>query len=298
MQKNYMSRSALQAATFAETTSAHGFAFFMASSSWLSKAFWLLLILFGCFLSIFFTAQICQNSLEPPFFSTEISMESTGTTSPPLPDIVLCDPSPWDLAKGEQHNISIQLLSYISYFLFPLTYGANITTLHPNFQELDKSFRTILAKFDNNSVYLLNNITKDCSQIVLFCLLGATEAIFSKECCTKIFSSVEYTHHYKCFSSGGTMKFTMEELSQDFGISIFTKENYIKLKEDIASGWSMITNGIAVAVADPKSNLYYVSKTKMNLLASNTHNSIAVERKELDSSDKDSDFLPYKERIF
>ena len=60
----------------------------------------------------------------------------------------------------------------------------------------------------------------------------------------------------------------------------------------------MITNGIAVAVADPKSNLYYVSKTKMNLLASNTHNSIAVERKELDSSDKDSDFLPYKERIF
>ena len=94
------------------------------------------------------------------------------------------------------------------------------------------------------------------------------------------------------------MKFTMKELSQAFGITINIRVNYIKLIEGIASGWSMISIGIAVAMADPKSNLYYVSKTKMNLLESNTYSSIAVERKELDSSDKNSDFLPYKERTF
>ena len=218
-----------------------------------------------------------------------------GTTSAPLPDIVLCDPSPWDLAKAAQHNISIQLLSYISYFIFPLTYGDSITTFYDNFQELDESYRKILTKFDNNSVYLLNNVTKDCSQIVLYCLLGAAKLMNNTECCSKIFSVFEYTHHYKCFSSGGTMKFNMEELSQAYGITITLKVNYIKLDEFIASGWSTTANGIAVAAADPKSNLYYVSKTKMNLLASNTHNSIAVERKELDSSDKNSNFLPYQE---
>ena len=293
MRKNIASPHALQVTTFAEITSAHGFAFFMASSCWLSKAAWLSLILLGCFFSIFFTVKICLNSLSPPFFSTQFSIESM--SSAPLPDIVLCDPSPWDLEKSSKKNISIQLLSYISYLLFPLSVGVNISTVNQNFKTLDESYRMILTKFDNNPIYLLNNITKDCSQIVLLCQLGTTKVLENKECCLSLFSNVEYTQNYKCYSSGGKIYFTMWGSAPVLGITVSVRINYITLDINLASLWTIVMQGIAVAVTEPKSNLFYVSQTDMNLLASNTYSSIAVERKELDSSDKDSYFLPYQE---
>ena len=202
-QQHFSGPPSLQTSTFAEITSAHGFAFFRASSGWPSKAAWAVITLAAAFSSIYFTSKICLNSLQPPFFLTEISIQSVKNGSlVPFPDIVLCDPSPWDLDKAAKLNISRAMISYLSYFLFPVIAGLNQSTVDQKVKEQDAQYREILKQFDNNPLYLLDNVTKDCGQLVRTCQLGSSDLLKGRECCAKIFSNVEYTQLYKCFSSG------------------------------------------------------------------------------------------------
>ena len=150
----------LQVKTFVETTSAHGFGFYLASSSWLSKSIWILITLLGIFFSIFFTVKICLNSLQPPFFSVEIDIQSEDIADVHLPDIVLCDPSPWDYEKALAKNISADLLAYISYMLFPLMAGPDMPTFYGRIKAQETKYQTLLKQFDNSPIKLLDSVTK------------------------------------------------------------------------------------------------------------------------------------------
>ena len=150
----------LQVKTFAETTSAHGFGFYLASSSWLSKSIWILITLLGIFFSIFFTVKICLNSLQPPFFSVEIDIQSEDIADVRLPDIILCDPSPWDYEKALAKNISDDLLAYISYMLFPLMSGQDMPTFYEKIKVQETKYQTLLKQFDNSPIKLLDSVTK------------------------------------------------------------------------------------------------------------------------------------------
>ncbi len=69
----------------------------------------------GTILALVFTYQVGATYYEEPFYSTELSISSPDTDAVGyLPDIVLCDPSPWDLVKAGQLNISQEWKLYFS----------------------------------------------------------------------------------------------------------------------------------------------------------------------------------------
>ena len=77
-----------------------------------------------------------------------------------LPDIVLCDPSPWDYEKALAKNISADLLAYISYMLFPLMAGLDMPTFYGRIKAQETKYQTLLKQFDNSPIKLLDSVTK------------------------------------------------------------------------------------------------------------------------------------------
>jgi hypothetical protein len=218
-------------------------------------------------------------------------MEACATV---LPNLVVCDPSPWDFDKALQNNISIDELSFITHLLYPQREDAG-KVKDAKFQELDNSYKEIIKKFDNNPIYLLNNITKNCSQIIDFCQFGTFGKLNGTDCCSQLLSKSEYIQQYKCYHIGGMMNllnFTIIEPSKAFGITVGVEfaDFSSQLNENIASLWALSMTGIAVAVTNPKANLYNVGQNSLKLLAPNTCNIIGIERMEIDNSDKSSDF--------
>ncbi len=132
----------------------------------------------------------------------------------PLPDLVVCDPSPWDATKATRLNISGEMLSYLSYLLFPQSTSSK-TAEDELFTSLEDRYKILLRRFDNSPIRLLNNVTKDCEQLIFACNLGTTGIIWADACCPLLFSNVEYTPLYKCFSSGGKNNYSMLESSQE-----------------------------------------------------------------------------------
>jgi hypothetical protein len=154
-----------------------------------------------------------------------------------------------------------------------------------------------LQKFYNNSIYLLNNITKDCSQTIDFCQLGTIGKLNGTDCCAQLFSKSEYTQQYKCYHTGGMMNFTMFEPSKAFGVTVGVEfaDYSTKLDDNITSLCALYMTGIAVAVINPKANLYHIALNNIKQLGPNTYSIIGIERMEIDNSDKSSDFQSHQE---
>ncbi len=157
----------------------------------------------------------------------------------PLPDLVVCDPSPWDATKATRLNISGEMLSYLSYLLFPQSLSSKTADDDEFFTSLEERYRTLLRRFDNSPIRLLNNVTKDCEQLIFSCNLGTTGVTWADACCPLLFSNVEYTPLYKCFSSGGKNNFTMLESSQEgdktkllFSLESPAQERFAKLRQE------------------------------------------------------------------
>ena len=227
----------------------------------------------------------------------DLSIQSNDNRLVALPDIVLCDPSPWDFDKANMLGISRDQVSYISHLLYPQSAGINLSLSSSSpIYELDKEYQVLLKRYNNNPRQLLNSITKDCSQLVQFCQLGTNVTYFGTDCCPVLFSNVEYTLQYKCFSSGGQNNFPMWEASQAYGItvSLIVSSNSSQLNGKISGRWAVIQSGVAAAVTDKKSTMFYVAQTDLKLLEPNTFNVLSVEKKVTDSTDKNSFFQPYE----
>jgi hypothetical protein len=289
-------RPGLQTHLFAEITSAHGCGFFIASSGWLARSAWFILTLTGFILSIFFTLKIGLSAFQPPFYSTDLSVVSGDVTAVSSPDLVVCDPSPWDFDKAEHLNISLQQLSYIAFLLYPQNTLGNEIFIENNLGDADKDYQRLLQRFDSNPVNLLNNVTKSCHQLIVYCQLGPTRASSNEECCRRLFSNVEYILMYKCYSSGGMLDYKMLEPSQAYGITVtaYLPREQRHLNISVAGLVAKYMSGISAAVADKKSNLYHVGQTNLKLLEPNTYNVLPVEKREIDSFDKSSYFQNYK----
>jgi hypothetical protein len=116
MKNNAARRPALRAQVFAENTSAHGFIFFLTSSGWPARAAWLVLTVAGTVLSIVFTVKICISSFQAPFHSTDMSLLSDGLHVA-LPDVIVCDPYPWDFDKVQLRSVLQIFVVHIIHFL-------------------------------------------------------------------------------------------------------------------------------------------------------------------------------------
>ncbi len=214
-----------------------------------------------------------------------------------LPDIVVCDPSPWDFDKAESLNISIQQLSYMSQLLYPL-FSPGVEFIDDTLKEMDRDYQTLLQRFDNNPISLLNNVTKSCSHLIFYCILGTRGAFSGEKCCEFIFPNVEYTPMFKCYSSGGRLDYKMPETSQAYGITVYARiaAETRYLVGTIPVDWSNFLTGISAGVADAKANLYSESQTNLKLLEPDTYNVMPLERREIDSSERPSYFQFYEGR--
>jgi hypothetical protein len=89
----------------------------------------------------------------------------------------------------------------------------------------------------------------------------------------------------------------MFEPSKAFGVTVGVEfaDYSTKLDDNITSLWALYMTGIAVAVINPKANLYHIALNNIKQLGPNTYSIIGIERMEIDNSDKSSDFQSHQE---
>jgi hypothetical protein len=76
------------------------------------------------------TGMVAINYTSGTSYNTGFNIDTeTGLTA--FPDLLVCTSSPWDLEQAETFNISANLLSYLTYFLFPFEgFGVTGMMLH------------------------------------------------------------------------------------------------------------------------------------------------------------------------
>ena len=138
---------------FATQTSAHGFQFTVGDKSRRKKAVWVVVVAFFCLVACYTSVQSTVDYLMGPGFSTEYKLvfdQTTGDTVK-LADFLVCDISPWDPKKAAENGISTDLLSYLSFFVFPFSGNEHIFNEENKVKlaELEKEFLEVVGKHGN-----------------------------------------------------------------------------------------------------------------------------------------------------
>lgn len=167
---------------FAESTSAHGFFWTVQTQCPVRRTFWGLLLLVFLSLAAFSTVSVTRDYLLGPGFSSEYKLvydtatkELDDSTSERMADFVVCDLSPWDSKKIADQDISIELLSYVAYLMFPFAKNPGLFDSPALLASLEEEYSAVLQRYDNNVVSLLDNITRTCEDTVLWCKLGLND---------------------------------------------------------------------------------------------------------------------------
>ncbi len=174
------------------------------------RIFWTVTCCWAAVAAVVLTGMVAQNYISGMPYDTGFNMD-TQKGRVPFPDIIICTSTPWDVASVQKFNISADLLSYISHFLFPFGgFGGPPSNVTPpaEFLNLDKVYRSVLEKFNNNSLYLLGNITKTCSMTLEFCVFGISIRDF--DCC-RFFGPGEFMLGQKCFRTNHQLRFSVQE---------------------------------------------------------------------------------------
>jgi Amiloride-sensitive sodium channel len=193
---------------FALTVDLDGVARTVDSDTRTERTFWTLTCCLAAAVAIFLTATVLLNYISGPSYDTSYRLDEEGLAK--FPDILLCTSAPWDLELVEKHGISSDLLSYVSNFLFPFAgFGENgIQIITDDFIALDKEYNKLLPKFDNNTMYLLQNITKPCESILTNCVFGT---VISYEDCCAFFGPSEFMLGNMCFRTTRSLYFAVQE---------------------------------------------------------------------------------------
>jgi hypothetical protein len=124
--------------------------------------------------------------------------------------------------KINQYNISMDLVSYMTGFLFPFMRYDDVT--QPTY--LEASYNTLLnQKFSGNAMQLLNSITLGCEDIIEFCLFGFNTFYSGQDCCQKFFMPIEFGFVFSCLRSNEQLVYTATEPGILTGIMIGLRIN-------------------------------------------------------------------------
>ena len=130
----------------------------------------------------------------------------------------------YQLVSAHRFNISMNLVSYLTYYLFPfVTYGGvnpNLTTLATLNTLEGEYFKVVNTTFGGNTMSLLNNITFNCAQLIDFCMFGFNKIYSSMDCCDRFFRPAEFSFTYMCFRSNEKMAYSIREAGILSGVLI------------------------------------------------------------------------------
>ena len=91
-----------------------------------------------------------------------------------MADFLVCDISPWDPKKAEKNGISVDMLSYLAYFVFPFS-GNDALFSEQNKDKLaglEKEYQEVVEKHGNDVNTLLDKVTRTCDETIIYCRMG------------------------------------------------------------------------------------------------------------------------------
>ena len=200
---------------FASSVDLDGIVRTVESKNSVERLFWVLTILVSLILSLYFTYNFVTGYMSSSPFSTNYditTMGEEGNGLVPYPDLLICTSSPWDMDKIRDYNISMDLVSYMTKFLFPFMKSTFEGIGLPTFNILEDKYNQLINKrFDGNAMNLLKNITFSCEKMIDFCLFGFNTYYTGQECCQKFFKPVEFGFVFMCLRSNEKLAYTVQE---------------------------------------------------------------------------------------
>ena len=179
-------------------------------------------------------------------------------------NFAFCDTSPWDVKKAAAANISLDMVSYISYLLYPFPSTAAI----PNEAQLEQEYLTLLAEYDNNTEDVLGAVTRDFDSYVVYCSF-----------CREPFTP-QYVMQKKCFRSPENFVSPVPLLFSKLGLGMTLRSGSInrpRLNCSIASPKACMGGMIDLVVYEPNSAIESFDEVAFKPLMWNYTNSLPVE---------------------
>ena len=206
-----------------------------------------------------------------------------------LADFLVCDISPWDVERAQKNGISVDMLSYLAYFVFPFS-GNDPLFSEENkdkLADLEKKYQEVVAKYDNDANAVLDKVTRTCEDTIIYCRMGLRKEMNGKECCDLNFNPGVYTTEGKCYNTAGKMDYNISKAVKPLGIMVAVhvgKDISDIINQKIASFLSYLNQGVTVVFSDPKDHPFISANKQSYYLLPNTINSVAVERAVIDST--------------
>ena len=217
---------------------------------------WALICCLAAITAFVLTSMVSLNYTNGTPYQTSYSVESSdGLVS--FPDILLCTSSLWDLEKVHQYGLSSDLLAYLLNFIFPFGGFGSSGTMEATaeFYDLEKEYQTVLEKFDRNALYLLHNITMNCSQILQSCIFGAN---YRAANCCEFFNLAEFTLSQMCFRTNEKLLFAVQEagMLNSIEFRVMLRSGSVLNSSVINPAAIMFRGQLATAVLDKDSHTY------------------------------------------
>ena len=212
---------------FANSVDLDGISRTVESKKSIERLFWAFTLLIALAFSLYFTVNFITGYVNDSPFSTNFNVQAMnleGSGLVPFPDLLICTSSPWDMDKIRDYNISMDLVSYMTKFLFPFMKSTFEGIGLPTFNILEDKYNQLINKrFDGNAMNLLKNITFSCEKMIDFCLFGFNTYYTGQECCQKFFKPVEFGFVFMCLRSNEKLAYTVQEPGILTGVMIGLK---------------------------------------------------------------------------
>ena len=270
---------------FASSTSAHGFQYTVEGSPY-NRVIAVIIVLVFVVIAGTFTVSAIKDYMEGPGFNSEYKLVYTKREEPqPLDVFAICDISPWDFNKAKAANISVEMISFLSYYIFSFEVD-RATKDQDKLAKLDTEYKVLVDKFGSTS-NLLDAVTRSCEQTIFYCKLGTSIEQQGGECCEKNFNPAVYTTEGKCWGTAGRMAYRQPFPSKPYGLTIGLSIGVDvsgSLDTSVGPLQAAFHRGIAVVLTGAKDHLVPAAAKRAYLTLPNTLNSVALEKTVIDSS--------------
>ena len=277
-------------ANFARTISAHGFPYTVDGPIGRRVAATVVIVIFVSIAGSF-TYLAIKDFLNGPGFNSEYKLVYTPSSSPqPLAVFAICDISPWDFGKAERAGISVQLVSYLSFFIFPFEgthkLFSNTTESRQKLEELESSYLTLVAQYGTVTA-LLNAVTRSCEETFFYCRAGLGEVLDGQDCCSQNFHPPVYTNEGKCFETAGKMTFKQPFAVKPQGLTLGVlvgPDVSATLDSSTGAFQATLQRGVSVVISGRTDHIFTSTTKRSYLTMPNTMNSVALQKTVIDSS--------------
>ena len=235
------------------------------------------------------TFKAIQDFFAGPGFNSEYTLVYTPREeAQPLAVFAICDVSPWQLDKARQNNVSVQMVSYLAFFIFPFEESHEIfdKVNEQRLQDLEEEYETLSRKF-GGAMKLLDAVTRSCEDMIFYCKMGIRREMQAKDCCQSNFEAGVYTTEGKCWGTRDKMDFKQVQAVKPQGLTValtIGPDISGSLDTSVGSHQATLQRGVAMVLAGAKDHLYTATTKRSYLIMPNTLNSVALEKTVIDSS--------------